>query len=1004
MPWFCHTTSKKKKKRSSKTHVTGVGKIEQEDSTSLSNGRPVFAVVLHGFSASAMEELSVQRGQVVEIMYFNGDWVFVRNMDSSSGYVPKTYCLSIDKVKGNFNNTLSQVSSCPPLPRPQVFNVDTHRSGSSTNSVEVHQVNNFSGVGVNDGPNPMDNSTSHTTSSSQVIYEVPRSPVRPSHGGDVGNSVRAVEVHPTQQPPFLPPRSLNLPSPADLQRQRSAQTPGSGQNPFMAAMQAHGAGQSPVESLSQPHSSRSHTSHSSNHSPHNPARNSPAASHTHGNFFPHSSSTGAHHSPLTQSHTPFPPTSAHPATSISTSSTSHANNNNPFNALRNVNPAFTSSSSHSPSSAPNPSGRHSSMGNMHPQSFGHVRPDFSSAVAGTPGSAGIPANAHSPTTARVAMTPGSPGVPPSSGTPGSANKPKFAATPPGATGTGNSPQWPRGAVPDFIPPNGHGVSTRRYRRYSSDALLLNSTISEDSNAVSYIPPHVGVSRQRMGRLSQPCMAAIGLHNSPPRRPTRLPVRRTLSMQERKRNTVNGETGSCVTPTRSVPIHRAASYQEAVLGEDERKFGYTAGIKPSELIDSSVQTSASAQERGWTTPGGREGQFDACRNADTSDPGNTDDVFLPGSNCKKPFGIYRCIRTYQQKFKGEISLKKNELVIIMDRGRGEWAWAITSNNNEGLIPKSVLVRYHSDLGVGGWVGPGVAEGRQNRANASTQTVLTRTSSTSFECPDGGGVSCSGTVASCSAATIAQADSSSSIPTDFSSPASIPTQHHKRKKTDLVSVSLESTPKEWFDTLDSVDAAKVVSSIKSKPSPTLSSSDQLATARKATATATHQATETSQRKPDATSSKKRPSAIPRRKKAASISHSTQEGVSSDTPVLVRAGTAHYHDRISGLGSVSFDNDPNNPLAKPNQHHHMALKPSSILTAIKDYTPPASSKNCLALTRGDVLHSQPHMHYPKGWMWVWHEKRRGFGYVPKSYVAYTYDTPPRERQRTESVEDAV
>lgn len=92
--------------------------------------------------------------------------------------------------------------------------------------------------------------------------------------------------------------------------------------------------------------------------------------------------------------------------------------------------------------------------------------------------------------------------------------------------------------------------------------------------------------------------------------------------------------------------------------------------------------------------------------------DSDDVFLPETGSKRPYGIYRCRQDYQPKFKGEIALKQNELVIVLDYGRGEWAWIITNNHVEGLIPKQLLVRYSVDSSVG----------VIKSADATTQTEL------------------------------------------------------------------------------------------------------------------------------------------------------------------------------------------------------------------------------------------------------------------------------------------
>ena len=95
--------------------------------------------------------------------------------------------------------------------------------------------------------------------------------------------------------------------------------------------------------------------------------------------------------------------------------------------------------------------------------------------------------------------------------------------------------------------------------------------------------------------------------------------------------------------------------------------------------------------------------------------------------------------------------------------------------------------------------------------------------------------------------------------------------------------------------------------------------------------------------------------------------------------------------------------NSLSSTSSSVHV-INPAPILTAIRDYNPPPSAKNCLHLSEGDELRAQPHMHYPKGWMWVWHKTQHSFGYVPQSHVGYTYAVSKGERSRSNTVEDAV
>ena len=1030
MPWFCHAAPKKK--RSSKTRVSGVGKVRQ-DNNALSDDRPAFAVVLQSFASSIGDELTVQRGQVVEVMYHDGDWTFVRNLDSSSGYIPKMYCLSMDKVKGDFNNSMIMNHVTGPLPRPRVINVDTlQRSGSSVNSVEVHQVSSTTFL----EPSDHTDTSTRTSSSSQVIYEVPKSPAQRFSGSASQSTAECVsEVTPpsTMRAPSLPPRSANLLTPAEIQRQqwatpptgpahRPAYLPGCRQgNPFTVAMQ--GAPQGVTATQQSPKLQRSGSYRST-------AGQSPNSTSFHHRSGQHQQATP-----------PAPPTPRSAPLMMTQPHTLHSAENSPSSA-----PASAKFSPGIPGTSPsfNLGRRYSSqrgmaVGRSHPQMRGQFPPMEASSnhVAATPGSAGAPLVAPSPISARFAVTPGST---PHAVTPGCATKPSIRLAA-GASATDTNSQWPARCADSTPPMHNQHWQSRRFRRHSSDVVLLESCISEDSNVVTYHSPPQTVTRNHRSRQSHPCVTELGVR-SPPRRPTRLPVRRSLSMQDSRKVVVTGDSRA----ESSGPIHRAQSYQEAVLTEEERRFGATASLKPSELVEQTatpgIDQSRDNRERSCDS---QEKSRDRRPPTHDLEPAaDPDDVFLPGT--KKPFGIYKCTKAYQQKFKGEISLKKNELVIVLDQGRGEWAWAITSDSKEGLIPKSVLVQYRSDVGFAAFMGSLGRGGRgKPRLDAETQTERDACAG-----PDSSFVSCNDTDASCSvggAATTTGGDVATNRGREEANSASAAT----------TSSDAHYCPKEWFDTLDSVDAGKVVTRISEDV--TLSEDPSTSHEQKnITPTFRNQGTgttPTSSAQPSVEPAKV--SKIPMRpkmKKAASVQHSErsvscavvgrpksaksgarsvpatplshdQGGLaaskipvrpslqaasvpqprgggasasSSSSRLPVKSGTVHYHDRISGIGSVNFETSP----GTPSSTSHVANRPSPLLTAIKDYTPGDNSKNCLPLKRGDVLHLQPHMHYPKGWMWVWHTKRRSFGFVPKSYVAYTYDTPHRERKDT--VEDAV
>jgi hypothetical protein len=71
----------------------------------------------------------------------------------------------------------------------------------------------------------------------------------------------------------------------------------------------------------------------------------------------------------------------------------------------------------------------------------------------------------------------------------------------------------------------------------------------------------------------------------------------------------------------------------------------------------------------------------------------DDVFLPEAN--KPLGIYQCAETYTPQFEGEIPLQRDEVVVVLEAGSGEWVWAMGSEGKEGLVLKSLLHKYRPD---------------------------------------------------------------------------------------------------------------------------------------------------------------------------------------------------------------------------------------------------------------------------------------------------------------------
>ena len=398
------------------------------------------------------------------------------------------------------------------------------------------------------------------------------------------------------------------------------------------------------------------------------------------------------------------------------------------------------------------------------------------------------------------------------------------------------------------------------------------------------------------------------------------------------------------------LHRAFSYQEAVISADENLYGLTAGIKPSDL------ETAPANQQEET----REGDhFDTLESFQSGvshvseyNMTDTDDVFLPEN--KKPLGIYRCQINYKPQFEGEILLQENELVIMLDKGRGEWAWVLTSTNVEGLVPKHILAKYHHHPRTR------ISTCAGSQTSIGTQTELIVTTPLVKQI--------------CSSPVSARGSRSSvRSPASKSSPHK---RHRAREKVDLgmkhqtdtvaaaaaAQTDCLNTP--WFDTADSRD----------RTPPELDS-----------ATPTR----------DTTDSTACVQSTP------SLAQSAPPKLSSRSRLRLNLKSSPTQGHHNVVRAINFEpeNDTMNTLSSRRK-----FRQTPVLSAVKNYDPPVNAKNCLSLTKGDILYTQPHMHYPKGWMWVWHSTQKTFGYVPKDSVAFMYLVQKKNRRQLDSTEDAV
>jgi hypothetical protein len=74
-------------------------------------------VVTQNFAGTITDELTVTRGQVVQSIYPEGDWLYVMNIDGNRGYIPVTITSSIDHVKSNSFWNSSNIRQVPPKPK-----------------------------------------------------------------------------------------------------------------------------------------------------------------------------------------------------------------------------------------------------------------------------------------------------------------------------------------------------------------------------------------------------------------------------------------------------------------------------------------------------------------------------------------------------------------------------------------------------------------------------------------------------------------------------------------------------------------------------------------------------------------------------------------------------------------------------------------------------------------------------------------------------------------------
>lgn len=435
-----------------------------------------------------------------------------------------------------------------------------------------------------------------------------------------------------------------------------------------------------------------------------------------------------------------------------------------------------------------------------------------------------------------------------------------------------------------------------------------------------------------------------------------------------------------------------------------------------------------------------------RRSNRSSASDADDVFLPDSG--KPVGIYQSMETYEAKFQGELSLQKDEVVVVMEVGRGEWVWAVGCDQKEGLVPKELLHKYRPDeeesreeeeveeggeeergSSGGGGVNVCVFCERMRRreediacdiATSSTQTELvidgivreiTSSSHRRQDLTDGqpqrhcqhSEASAGERVCECAAA----------------GPTTPP---RVAMETVCVAIQTEFTSPDWFkNTTPTPTPSSTPHHTLTKSTSTVTScrSTLLASQTPSTNSATPSVSATPRNSLPAPppSSANTPSgqylplvpAITPQKPSICVQSPGGSGVQTllNTSATGRTGTIHRHKQALRqhtriVNSIRFQ--PENEASGVSPAIKRRVQPTPIITAIKDYTPSPQAKNGLAIRRGDIMYAQPHVPFPHGWLWVYHTILKKYGYVPKGHIAYMYLVQKKPSTRGTIVEDEV
>lgn len=121
-------------------------------------------VVLHDFTPCVDDELEVKRGQIVNILYRENDWVYVIGQDTrQEGFIPHSYCAP-------YNTQLADLAIKKKLPRDQSIGPQLHNNNNNNNNSSNSNNNNSSANNNSNGS--VKNKINSTASATDLIDSV----------------------------------------------------------------------------------------------------------------------------------------------------------------------------------------------------------------------------------------------------------------------------------------------------------------------------------------------------------------------------------------------------------------------------------------------------------------------------------------------------------------------------------------------------------------------------------------------------------------------------------------------------------------------------------------------------------------------------------------------------------------------------------------------------------------------------------------------------------------